>query len=498
MRTDVVTAGVLLLLSAGPLAAQSAVGKLEGTIKEKIASRSVSAASVSLVRLESETSVTFNTKPDARGRFEIDSLPAGRYLVQLSSPTLDSLDLALPPSELRIASGKVARADLSLPFGKQLRDAICHGLTLEPGKAAVAGRAIDADTDQPIAGADVVLSWFEVSFDKTALKATTVRRATMVKTGPRGEYRMCGVPIERMLSMQLQHAGRAGAVIRLSVSEDEGAVVRDVSLSMQNAPTIAALDSVERTISTATADSAREELQLTGTATLTGRIRGSSASQPLSGVLVRVRDARSSDVTDSEGRFTISGLPSGTQVMLVRQLGYSITEIPVELRPGKSVEHDVQLARAAMLDSVHIIASKPRNAEFEFNRRTQTLGKFLTLSQIQLKNAKSTADLMAGLGGFEVRGTGSNAKVIIRGAAVANPLCNKGANIVINNIENMSINDVAPIDIMGIEAYRDATSAPAKYIAKGDCGLVVIWLRTLDDLTRKPASEAKLKYNGYP
>jgi hypothetical protein len=311
---------------------------------------------------------------------------------------------------------------------------------------------------------------------------------------------MCGVPIERMLSMQLQHAGRAGAVIRLSVSEDEGAVVRDVSLSVQNAPTIAALDSVERTISTASADSTREELQLAGTAILTGRVRGSSASQPLSGVLVRVRDARSSAVTDNEGRFTITGLPSGTQVMLVRQLGYSVTEIPVELRPGKSVQHDVQLARAALLDSVHIIAAKPRNEEFEFNRRNQTLGKFLTLSQIQLKNAKSTADLMAGLGGFEVRGTGSNAKVVIKGAAVAQPLCNQGANIVINNIEGMSINDVAPIDIMGIEAYRDATSAPAKYIAKAECGLVVIWLRTLDDLTRKPssASEAKLKYNGYP
>ena len=344
----------------------------------------------------------------------------------------------------------------------------------------------------------MVLSWFEVSFDKAALKATTVRRATAVRTGPRGEYRMCGVPLERMLSMQLQHAGRAGSVIRLSVTEDEGAVVRDLSLSVQNAPTIAALDSVERTISTATADSTREELQLTGTATLTGRVRGSSASQPLSNVLVRVRDARSSAVTDNEGRFTISGLPAGTQVMLVRQLGYSVTEVPVELRPGKSVEHDVQLTRAAMLDSVHIIASKPRNAEFEFNRRNQTLGKFLTLSQIQLKNAKSTADLMAGFGGFNVVGTGSNAKVIIKGATVAQPLCTSGANVVINGIENMSINDVAPIDIMGIEAYRDATSAPAKYIAKSDCGLIVIWLRTLDDLTRKPASEQKLQYNGYP
>ena len=38
---------------------------------------------------------------------------------------------------------------------------------------------------------------------------------------------MCGVPSGRPLRLQLQHAGRAGPVLGLSVSDDEGVVVRE-------------------------------------------------------------------------------------------------------------------------------------------------------------------------------------------------------------------------------------------------------------------------------
>ena len=55
-----------LLVSATPLhAQQSALGRLEGTIREKIESRSVRAALVSLLRLDPETSHTISAKPDA-------------------------------------------------------------------------------------------------------------------------------------------------------------------------------------------------------------------------------------------------------------------------------------------------------------------------------------------------------------------------------------------------------------------------------------------------
>ena len=499
MRKGVVINATLLSLVAAPLMAQSAAGRLEGAITERIASRSVSSASVTLVRLGTETSVTYSATPDQRGRYHVDSLPAGRYLVQLSSATLDSLDVAIPPSEVKIDRGRTARADLQLPFGAGLRDAVCQGLNLARGKSAVAGRATDADTDQPLAGADVVASWSELSLDRTTLKSTTQRRVAVVHTGPRGEYRMCGVPTGRFISMQLQHAGRAGAVMKLSITEAEGAVVRDLSLSESSAPTIAALDSLERTMSPG--DSTREELQLTGTSLLTGIVRG-SAGQPLADVQIRVRDARTTASTDSAGRFSLANLPSGTQVLVVRQLGYAAAEIPVELRAGRSTRRDVRLERAAQLDSVKVVADRPRLAEFERNRRTNLLGKYVTLGEIQRRQAKETADLLAPLGIFTVVGKGENAKLQSRGAFVNQPTC-KYANIVIDGrLENMQINDVIPSDIEAIEAYRDASSAPASFAGKADCGLVVIWLKPGENPGDRPAEVKRppptLRGNGYP
>jgi hypothetical protein len=218
---------VALAITAAPLAAQSvAVGSLQGVVRERVGTRSVRSASVSLVRVESESSPTVNARPDDHGQFRLDSLVPGRYLVQVSSPTLDSLELSLPPERIEIAAGKLSRFDFTLPSGVRLRDAVCQGLRLSEGKVVVAGRALNADTDEPLPGADVVAAWMHNHIDRATLKIVSQVRGASVKSGPNGEYRMCGVPSGTMLSLQLQHGGRAGAIIRTAVTDDECATSR--------------------------------------------------------------------------------------------------------------------------------------------------------------------------------------------------------------------------------------------------------------------------------
>src|SRR5512138_1040580 len=80
------------LLLAAPLAAQTApVGRIEGTITETTRPRGVKGASVTVARLDPEPPVAFGAKPDEQGRYHFDSLPAGRYMIQLTHETLDSL-----------------------------------------------------------------------------------------------------------------------------------------------------------------------------------------------------------------------------------------------------------------------------------------------------------------------------------------------------------------------------------------------------------------------
>ena len=498
MRLTIAAAAAApLLLACSPLLAQSRVGRLEGNVEEKIATRAVSAASVSLVSLESDRSVTFNARPDGFGHYALDSLPAGRYLIQVSSPTLDSLQLALPPKQVNIDAGETSHLDLALPFGSFLRDVVCTGLTLGAEKAVVAGRAIDADTDKPLVGADVVAAWTEVSLDKKTLKSSALKRTTLVKSGPEGEYRMCGVPTGRFLSLQLQHAGRASAAVRVSVTSEEGVVVRDLSMSPTTAPSIAALDSLELAAARDTTIAARAELQLVGTATLTGSVRGSEGL-PVAGVRVRVRDARANDLTDTGGRFIINNLPAGTQILLVQQLGYALTEVPVELRPGATVTRDLQLSRVVSLDSIRVVAKRPQLAEFE-DRRSHSAGRFMTATQIAAYKLTSTPKLIQVLGGFTLKGTGNDARMISTQAFIENPTCDsEGANVIIDGRDGTLVNALHPVQIGGLEVYATASLAPAKYADRSKCGLIIMWTKQALSGSGKAAAPAStLKYNGY-
>src|SRR5215218_4504827 len=211
MRTVVVVTALTFLIASQPLAAQQMpVGRLEGTIAHWITTRAVQAAKVSVVQLESESSSTVTAVVDPRGRYRVDSLPVGAYLVQVSHPTLDSLDITLPPGRLVIAADKTTRSDFSLPSGQRLRAIVCPGVSLGPEKVVIAGRAVDAETDAPLVGAKIVAGWTEITIESKARKLEMKQQRAVVSTGPGGEYRLCGVPGSKVIGLQLQHEGRAG------------------------------------------------------------------------------------------------------------------------------------------------------------------------------------------------------------------------------------------------------------------------------------------------
>lgn len=483
MRTVVAITALTSLTAGSPLAAQQGrVGRLEGSVAPWIASRSVQAAQVSLISLESEESHTLTALVDATGHYRLDSLPAGRYLIQVSHPTLDSLAVTLAPGQVKITAGQTTRSDFSLPSGERLRSMVCPGVSLGPEKAVVAGRVIDAETDAPLVGAHVIAVWSEITIDRKTREIVTQPKQAVVSTQRGGEYRLCGVPVVKSLALQLQHAEHAGAATQLTVSPEEGVVARDFSLSVRSAPTLAALDSLDHVASAGPApmrrgaDSARRELALGGSATLAGTVRARSG-EPLANAEVRVRHGQGLAVTDEAGRFVLDGLPAGTQVLLVRRLGYALAEVPVELRPDRRVEMSVGLTRAVTLDSVRVTASRWRLAEFEHNRKTNLLGRFLTLADIQRSQAKKTSDLLPLLGGEVMMGRGRRVKMLETDYDPPGTHSCKDANVVIDGVDGQAVDDVLPNQIAGIELYKNAAAAPLEYAGRANCGLIVIWLR---------------------
>jgi hypothetical protein len=485
-----VAALVASLGCAAPLVAQEStsvapgMGRVQGTIRETMRPRSARDASITLARLDPEPTLSFGTKPDAKGHYQLDSLPAGRYMIQLNHQVLDSLELALPAEELFVVAGKTVEVPFNLPSGADLREAVCRGLTVRRGTGAVFGRVVDADDEHPLANADVAITWTELAFDRKTMRASSEQHDTQVRTGPRGEYRICNVPTGSWVLIQLQYAGRAGNAVRVTVSGEEAVIVRNLSMSVASAPTLALLDSVGATVrgmdsepipgDTVGAPDDTVRLLLTGNASVSGIVRGAEG-QPLPDVEIRVVNARPVTRTDAVGHYSLSGLPAGTQLLAVRRIGYLIGDVAVELRTGRMVHQDVVLRRVVSLDSLNVVARRRKPyADFEYRRRNNPMGRFVTADDIAKYHPTEMGIFIERLGGFRIDGVGPEARVYSTSARAGRPNCRE-ANVVIDGVDQASINFTPPREIAAMEVYPEAAGAPAQYHA--ECGLIVIWTK---------------------
>jgi len=456
------TLAALTLLSA-PLGAQG-TGRIEGTITDSIHAAPLANANVLAVRVEPEPSVSSGVATDARGRYRIDSLAAGRYMVEFASPLLDSLEITLPPREVSVVEGKATRVAFALPSGRTLRLAACPGLTLDSETGAVVGRLVDADTDRPLAGAKVVVAWQDISVDRKTLTPAVVERTGAVASDSLGRYRLCGVPTGSWLAIQVQADGRSGSPIRLQVPDSAGVAVRHLSISSSSARPI------DDSASVAAADTVPPP-PLTGTALISGVVRG-VGGLPLSGAQVRVVGARGTALSDERGRFELRDLPAGTQVLEAKRIGYLLAQQPVELRAARQIAQDLRLQRIVTLDSMRVLAQRSRYPEFEQHRRMNGFGTFLTTEEIARRVSFETSDLFRMIPGFRVSGYGLDAKVTSsRGVTSLTGACSP--NIVIDGMPNQEINLIHPSSIGAMEVYRAGQPAPVQY--DRGCGAIVIW-----------------------
>ena len=468
------TLAVLLLgaFAAAPaLRAQGAAGKIEGTITDSVQAKPAAGATVILTRISPEPGEFHSALTDDRGHFHFDSLVAGRYTIAFATAYLDSLSIDLPPREVLLADGQRARVDLATPSGAMLRAAACPGQDLPRTRGAIIGQARDADTDRPLAAARVAVGWTELSVD-SAMRPVTTPRSGMVVADSLGRYRLCGVPTNTYVMVQLQDSGRAGSVLTLTVDAAGGVLVRDLSLSAESARKLADLDSIAAAVKRDTTVHVR---LLTGTSTLAGTVRTRSR-QPLANAQLRIRDAAGVARTDSLGHFTLGGQPAGSQLLEARHIGYALTQVPVELRSGSSAEVAVVLTRIVSLDSIRIVANRNHFPEFE-QRRKEGFGHFLDEAAIEKQHAFLASELLRMMPGFRVEGADLDAKVFTtHGSFELSATGRCEVNVVINGIiQHQDINLIDPVNIAAVEAYAGPAAAPIQFDRA--CGVIVIWLK---------------------
>jgi hypothetical protein len=454
----------LLVLSSSisPLAAQSPVaGRLEGIVTDSLRAAPYAGAIVRATHLGSEPEVMRSAVADRAGRYRFDALDAGTYVVSVSSPLLDSLEYGGPPHRAEVIARRTTRVELGTPSRHTLQAMACPGVTLPEGKGALVGMVTSTESDRPLPGAQIAVAWTELSIDTAAQQVTSGQRAARVAVDDAGQFRMCGVPMGEWLLVQVQHEGRAGAVVRTFVGS-AGVAVRNLSFSAAGSRPLAGAPD--------RADSSAGSLP-GGDAVLAGTVLRTDGA-PVPDAQVQVLGTAAAARTDAQGRFTVGRLPAGTLELEVRRLGFAVVRRAVELRGGRTTSADVRLERAVALDSVRVVARRLKYPDFESRRRFSIDGKFLDEDDLERRHASSLSEIVYTLPGFWVSGTGAGARVISTRTLLLGGNCE--ANVVIDRVPDQRINDVSPSQVAAIESYP-VRGAPMQY--RAPCGLIMIWTK---------------------
>jgi hypothetical protein len=228
------TALALLVLVASPQAAQRPSGRIEGHVVDSVHAGSLANAQVTATPVGSPRDTTFYARTDDRGRFRFESLDAGRYALRFSTPTLDSLQYGGSAPIVDVVPERPTRVELAVPSGATLRALACPGVAFAEGTGALLGLVTDAESGKPLVGAQVAVAWSDLAID-SANAIVADDRAAKIEVDAAGQYRLCGLPTNDPLLVQVQHAGNVGAVLRMKIADATGVLVRDVSFSSASA-----------------------------------------------------------------------------------------------------------------------------------------------------------------------------------------------------------------------------------------------------------------------
>jgi len=401
---------------------------------------------------------------DGDGHYRIDSIPPGPHRVTVLHPLLDTLGVLMRTPEVPFTAGKVGDLDLSVPSPERLASVFCTSAQRSRGPAMMVGFVRDPDSNGPAIGAKVQLVFYET--DVIGRKQLRTREAMVDSTGG---YKICGIPGDMSGKVQ---------VFRNGVSSGEvPAEVTNGFLALRGFTIV----SQHQAIVEVKGDSGKVKRVAKGTARVSGRVVDKKG-QPL-------RDARITlqgggmvvALSRANGEFTLDSLPSGTQAIEVRKLGYTVTEVPVELASNSTTPATVTMSDAVpMLQTMRIEAAQDKAlSDLGYLQRKQTgMGRFYDGKQIN-HESMSFSDVMRIDPGLRISPAGDGRSYVISDAHNAAGGC---VNVYVDGTywEPMQPGDidsyVRPNEVVAVEVYH-GSETPPQFTKPGQsgCATIVVW-----------------------
>jgi hypothetical protein len=422
-----------------------------------------------LVRLDNTTREAIT---DSLGRYRIDSVPAGMHRMVVLHPLLDTIGISLVTPPLTFASGENREIDLAVPSGETLVSLFCPAARRALGPAALVGFVRDADTEAAAKGAKVSLLYYEA--DPLGLKKTAKVREYPI--GEDGRYRICGLPPNMSGKLQVFRNGVQTGEVPVALGDSSPLkgllAMRAMSISSTSTSTVVAASSSD--------SSAKQTTLVRGRARVTGRIVN-KYGQPVAGARVELQNTGAATKTRPNGEFTLDSLPSGTQTLEIRQLGFSPTEVAVELSQNAPQTVTVKMADyVPVLSEMRVTASRERGlSDVGFSDRKRSgMGYYLDSDQLKGRQTTQFSDMLRTVPGVRVQpgGDGTN---VITSSRDATGGC---VTFYVDGApwQQMTPGDldtyVRPEEVAALEVYNGVTT-PAQFTQPGQsgCTTIVIW-----------------------
>lgn len=209
-----------------------------------------------------------------------------------------------------------------------------------------------------------------------------------------------------------------------------------------------------------------------------GQIRGTVVDQneePLAGVNVVVSELLIGSVTNQEGEYDISNVPSGTYTVIASFIGFSTQELPnVVVTDGQTTELDIVLVETALdLGGFVVTALGVERQERSLTTGTQTISPVELAQARELNVAFSLAGRVAGLSVNQAgTGLGGQTRLILRGnrsiSGSSQPLFVVDGVPIRGDISNLNQNDISSISVL------KGANAAALYGSAAQNGAIII------------------------
>jgi len=370
---------------------------------------------------------------DARGAFQVEQVPVGRYTVVLQHDVLDSLGLSDIHAPITVTDTPRPIV-ISVPSFATLWRNACGARAVPADSGFLFGTVREAVAGTPLADAAVTVRFTSVAYTASAgLRQDRWRAET--RTNADGAYVLCGLPQDVALQFVAAKGEAATDAIDLPLRPQR---LQRVDLLVPSASSGSALSMVLR-----------------------GMIRYRTNGAPAGGVRVVTATVPETRTTD-DGRFVLPGVPLGTRQVEVLAVGATPVRLTLDLAPTDTTAVSVLLDRVTTLTDVTVRASvitDRRIADMEQRRATGT-GRFLDSTAIARYASVATA-----LGTIAFR-TGRVCAVFMDG--VEQPL------------DSTPLQYRSPADLAQLEVHR-GSQAPLELVPRKLCRaqdyLVVVWTK---------------------